>query len=60
MYQKRGYIMYNKSIRVDLPKVTISIDDVPEEAQKGFEVLTLLVVKLVEYMINHCAEFKHI
>ena len=59
MYQKRGYIMYNKSIRVDLPKVTISIDDVPEEAQKGFKVLAYIASLLVDYMVKHYKDFAH-
>ena len=51
--------MYNKSIRVDLPKVTISIDDVPEEAQKGFKVLAYIASLLVDYMVKHYKDFVH-
>ena len=51
--------MYNKSIRVDLPVVTISVDDVPEEAKKGFKVLGYIAAILVDYMINHYKDFVH-
>ena len=51
--------MYNKSIRIDLPVVTISIDDVPEEAQKGFKVLAYFAALLVDYMVKHYKDFAH-
>ena len=52
IYHRKGYIMYNKCIRIELPVVTIGVDDVPEEAKKGFKVLGYIAAILVDYMIN--------
>ena len=51
--------MYNKSIRVDLPVVTVDINDVAEEARKGLDILAYAVAVLVEYIVSHPKEFDH-
>ena len=51
--------MFNKCIRVDLPIVTVSINDVPEEACKGFEILAFAAAVLVDYIVSHQKEFDH-
>ena len=51
--------MYNKSIRVDLPVVTVDINDVPEEACKGLDILAYAVAVLVDYIVSHQKEFDH-
>ena len=51
--------MFNKCIRVDLPVVTVGINDVPEEAQKGFKVLAYFASLLVDYMVKHYKDFAH-
>ena len=50
---------YNKCIRVDLPIVTVSINDVPEEACKGVEILAFAAAVLVDYIVSHQKEFDH-
>ena len=51
--------MYNKSIRVDLPVVTVDINDVPEEACKGLDILAYAVAVLVDYIVSHQKELDH-
>lgn len=51
--------MFNKCIRVDLPIVTVSINDVPEEACKGVEILAFAAAVLVDYIVSHQKEFDH-
>lgn len=51
--------MYNKSIRIELPKTVICSIDATDEIVNGFRLFAFAAEILTDYILNHYMDFEH-